>query len=131
MGLDLSHNAWNWSYSGFMTFRKHLAAQIGIDLEEYFGYNKDWKKNLRSIKHKIRPLLNHSDCDGYLTPKQAKMVAEWLDEILNNFDESKTYRIHWTFRTNSHLYSDFKEEIIQLRDWCLDAVSKNQRIIFS
>ena len=46
------------------------------------------------------------------------MVAEWLDEILEKFNEYATY--DW-----------FKENIIEFRDGCLDAYNKNQRVIFS
>ena len=46
------------------------------------------------------------------------MVAEWLQEILDNFNEYAKY-------------DRFKENIIDFRDWCLDAYNKNQRVIFS
>ena len=118
MGLDTSHNCWHAPYSMFNRFRTSLASQIGINLNDYFGYNENGTKELTSIEHDIQPLLNHSDCDGELTVEEAARIVKGLDNILENFDE----KIPSDF--------DFKEQIIQFRDGCLDAVSKNEKIEF-
>jgi hypothetical protein len=118
MGLDTSHNCWHGPYSSFNRFRKSLATQIGIDLDEYIGYGEKGTKDLTTIEHDIQPLLNHSDCDGKLTVKEARQIAKGLNNILENF--------------NDKIQADynFKENIIQFRDGCLDAVSKKQKIDF-
>ena len=38
MGLDTTHDAWGGSYSGFNTWRKWIAKQIGISLSEMDGH---------------------------------------------------------------------------------------------
>ncbi len=119
MGLDTSHNCFNGAYSSFKRFRHSLAKQIGIELTDYIGYGDKGYKELTSIEHDIQPLLNHSDCDGYLTVKEARQIAKGLNNILENFDDK------------IEAYYDFKNNIIQFRDGCLDAVSKKQKIIFS
>lgn len=118
MGLDTSHNCWHGPYSSFNRFRYSLAKQIGIDLDEYIGYKEKGTKELTSIEHDIQPLLNHSDCDGILTVEEADQIINGLNNILENF--------------NDEIQADynFKENIIQFRDGCLDAVSKKQEIDF-
>lgn len=93
MGLDFSHGDAHWSYSGFHRFRCKLARAINIDLEEMDGFarepllgciveGKPWPDT------EIDPLialLNHSDCDGELTPDQCKSIAPRLREIVEQF----------------------------------------------
>lgn len=118
MGLDTTHNCWHGPYSSFNRFRHSLASQIGINLDEYVGYGPTEGKDLNSIQHGIRPLLNHSDCDGFLTVKEAKEIAKGLSNILENFDEE----IEADF--------NFKENIEQFREGCLLAVKENKKIEF-
>jgi len=118
MGLDTSHNCWHGPYSVFARFRKSLACQIGIDLNDYYGYGKGGVKDLRKIKHELMPLFNHSDCDGKLTIKQSKSIVVGLNKVLENFIENNEYD------------DDFKELIIDFRDGCLDAISKNETVKF-
>ncbi len=119
MGLGTSHNCWHGPYSSFNRFRKSLAAQIGISLDEYIGYGDNGTKDLLTIQHDIMPLLNHSDCDGYLTVEESTKIINGLNAILNNFNEK--------------IESDynFKELIVQFRDGCIDAVFKKEKIKFS
>jgi hypothetical protein len=72
-----------WSYGGFMSFRKRLAKEIDIDLEEMDGFGgiKSWK----TVESPIKLLLNHSDCDGVLSgddcgdvyPELLKLIENW------------------------------------------------------
>lgn len=116
MGLDTSHNCWHGPYSSFSRFRKSLGEQIGINLNEYDGFGGE--KSFDTLTHDVRPLLDHSDCDGQLSVKEAKQVADGLTSILKNFNE------------NLKMDMLFKSQIIQFRDGCLDAVRRNEIIDF-
>lgn len=118
MGLDTSHNCWHGPYSSFNRFRYSLGKQIGIDLDEYIGYSSRGTKDLASIEHDLMPLFNHSDCDGELTVSESKRIVIGLNSVLENFNDE----IEADY--------DFKEKIIQFRDGCLDAISKNEIIDF-
>jgi len=66
------------SYSGFMEFRKTLARDCdGIDLELMEGFivgGKLWS----SVDSDLEPLLNHSDCEGEISPNQAVTLLNGL-----------------------------------------------------
>lgn len=90
MGIDFSGCSAHWSYGGFHAFRERLAAAIGIDLNQMHGFgprrhNADtpfadipWD----TVQDAIVPLLNHSDCDGELTPEQCRTIAPRLRELV-------------------------------------------------
>jgi hypothetical protein len=63
-----------------MSFRTQLAELIGHDL-----YNI-WR-NPQVTNDPILPLLNHSDCDGHLTPEECKAVAPRLRELIPQLDD--------------------------------------------
>jgi len=120
MGLDTTHNCWHGPYSSFGNFRKFLANQIGIDLNDYIGYgNLDATKELNTIDHKLMPLFDHSDCDSILTVEEAKQIAEGLDEVLEKFLESEDLDNQY-----------YRDKMIQFRDGCLLAVANNEEIEF-
>jgi hypothetical protein len=118
MGLDTTHNCWHAPYSSFSEFRHSLGRQIGIDLDEYIGYGDKGTKNLTDIQHDLMPLFNHSDCDGELSVEESKQIVKGLNNILDNFNEEVKSSYN------------FKENIIQFRDGCLDAISKNEIVGF-
>ena len=115
MGLDTTHNAWHGPYSSFNRFRYGIAAEIGVDLDEYIGYGHDGTKNLEDIKHDIMPLLNHSDCDGFISPLDCLYIAAGLTKIEQNLSESR---------------SDLRSDIIQFRDGCLEAFMQQENLEF-
>jgi len=86
MGLDFNHSDAHWSYSGFNDFRRHLAKDIGIDLDKMIGFNGD--RSWSGIKDPLCLLLNHSDCDGHLTPNQCKKIAPRLREVISKWEDS-------------------------------------------
>ena len=61
------------SYSGFGFWREILAKMHDIELEamEGFGGAKEWTED-----EPFYELLNHSDCEGVLTPKQSRELQE-------------------------------------------------------
>jgi hypothetical protein len=64
------------SYSGFSIFRKKLAEAVGINLNEMAGFAKDTEGKEWTEKEPFYELLNHSDCDGVLTPKQCGQLTK-------------------------------------------------------
>ena len=85
MGVSFSHGNARWSYFGFHEFRSKLAEEIGISLKEMegFGGDKPWD----GINDPIVPLLNHSDCDGILTPEECGSVYPRLIELVSDWDD--------------------------------------------
>ena len=79
MGVDFSHGVGSRSYSGFQLFREEIAAEIGINLDEMEGFGGDWLWD--GVEDSVRPLLDHSDCDGHLTPDECRLVAPRLREL--------------------------------------------------
>lgn len=85
MGLNFKNSTAQWSYSGFNYFRKRLAKEIGINLYDMEGFG-DGCHSWENVKDDIVPLLNHSDCEGELSPEDCKSVAPRLRELVSNWD---------------------------------------------
>lgn len=95
MGLDFSHGNAHWSYSGFMAFRERLMQRtFNTPLDNYMdGFSGDHPWTEMHQAHPLYPLLEHSDCDGELSPNECIDVARalimavrrWSDDI--NTDE--------------------------------------------
>jgi hypothetical protein len=86
MGIDFSLCDAHWGYGGFHRFRGRLANEIGINLDEMAGFlvNGDpWDV----IKDPIKDLLDHSDCDGYLTPRQCRKIYPRLLELIKDWSD--------------------------------------------
>lgn len=73
-----------WAYGGFMRFREKLAASIGIELNSMagFGAPAETARSWDTVDHPIVPLLNHSDCDGDLSPEECGQVSPALRKII-------------------------------------------------
>lgn len=80
MGLDISHDAWHGPYSSFMEFRIRIAAAIGESLSDFKGFGGN--RPFTEIKRGVWWLLEHSDCDGHITPECCKLIADDLKQIL-------------------------------------------------
>lgn len=86
MGLDIyldDKRVARWSYSGFNVFRQRLAAQIGLSLKKMWGFGGEVPWDF--IVDPIAPLLNHSDCEGHLTPEQCYEVGPRLRAMLETW----------------------------------------------
>ncbi len=85
MGLDFSHADAHWSYGGFNRFREALAVEAGFNINDFkgFGGNKGWEE----MQDDIKPLLNHSDCEGGLTVNECKKVAPRLRQLVAAWDD--------------------------------------------
>jgi hypothetical protein len=90
MGVYFSHGNARWSYGGFNDFRKKLALEIGIDLDKMIGFGgyTSWD----TVDDHIVPLLNHSDCDGDLTPEECRLVAPRLRQLITMWDEDNWHK---------------------------------------
>lgn len=92
MGLSLSCGV-DFSYGGFADFRDAIAMEIGINLDEMIGFGG--VNSFKEVKNPIKYLLNHSDCDGYISetrcgrifPELKKIADKWL----KSSDEQEKY----------------------------------------
>jgi len=90
MGLNVSYDAWNGSYSSFNNFRKELCRVAGVDWDsiddryEWCNYLGMWKE---TPSDPLLVLLVHSDCDGYIFPAQMEQLANRLIELKPLVDE--------------------------------------------
>jgi hypothetical protein len=76
-----------WPYTGFDNFRRILARLEGLDLDAMRGFGGDipWEETTTQL----RPLLDHSDCDGFLTAGECALVAPRLSELLDAWPEEE------------------------------------------
>lgn len=99
MGVDFAighddaivHNL-HWSYSGFNLFRERLAAEINVPLRRMRGFGNflsgppgdlPWDQ----VRDDIVPLLNHSDCDGELSPEECARAAPRIRTLVASWEE--------------------------------------------
>ncbi|HZZ77145.1 MAG TPA: hypothetical protein VFE62_01420 [Gemmataceae bacterium] len=80
MGIDFSHGNAHWSYSGFHAFRKRLASTLGLDLDDMKGFGGD--RSWEDVTDHIKELLDHSDCDGELSPEACIRIAPRLRDMV-------------------------------------------------
>jgi len=113
MGIDFSHTEAHWSYSGFMNFRRRIAQEIEIDLDMMEGFGGDIPFD--SVNDPIMPLLNHSDCEGELTPKECGIVAPRLRELVSTWDDEDYDKRH----------------ALYLAEGMDEAVDRNENLIFT
>jgi hypothetical protein len=91
MGLDFSHGDAHWTYSDFHAFRSELAVMVGIaDLLTMEGFGGT--RSFETLPDDIRPLLDHSDSDGTLSPNDCSRVARRLEELIDQKGEDWEHR---------------------------------------
>lgn len=76
-------------YGSFHGFRTYIANFENITLENMQGFKTDGV-NWNTVKTKLKPLLNHSDCDGQLSIKAISRMLPRLEEILILLGEKLT-----------------------------------------
>lgn len=111
MGLDCSHDAFHGAYSAFNRLRQEVCRAAGGSFPTHWKRNPDgtrvekdgnpvrdtsledgsWyigdKYNIESNPG-LFEFLNHSDCDGEISPEMCKLVADELEELMPKFKES-------------------------------------------
>ena len=108
MGLDFSHGEAHWAYSSFNRFRERLAQIAGFNLRDMQGFTdppvigKDWD----NITDPIKDLLNHSDCDGELTPTQCVTIIPRLGKMIKGWEDDD-----YDKQNASNLINGMKEAI--------------------
>lgn len=88
MGLRIEPGGAAWSYGGFSRFRERLAALEGIDLNKMrgFGGKREWETVSGLPITLLEPLLNHSDCEGYLDAYECDQMIPRLQAIASTPD---------------------------------------------
>lgn len=77
-----------WAYSGFMRFREKVAHHYGITLKDMDGFHGTTKwKNVKA-EPSMKRFLNHSDCDGILSPNTCFDLAPILRKVVSNWEDS-------------------------------------------
>lgn len=120
MGLDFSHCDAHWTYGGFNQFRHRLASKaMGFEVDNIYDH-----RNIVSY-FRIDPIykfLDHSDCDGILTPEEMKTIYPRLDELVDAMHLDCTddnYDIMYDIINGKKLVEGMRE-----------AVSKNENLEF-
>ena len=117
MGLNCTHGCYDGPYSYFNTFRKWVAKQIFIDMDQMEGFAKDIPgASWDCVIHPIKPLLDHSDCDGELTPDDCRSVIEGAQMILN--------------RINPDSWGNFEIALKTFSNGCKKAIKNNETVYF-
>lgn len=132
MGLDVSHDAWHGAYSAFTRWRDNLAQAAGYKMlsveeckerwpEEQIYYPvidlpwekfepKNYQGEWDSTPGYEDPLLYvfvHSDCDGLLHPEHARLLADRLEQLLPQLDDTEAVgHIHPHMRGKTQQFID-------------------------
>jgi hypothetical protein len=135
MGLDVSHGCFSGSYSSFSRWRNEVAKAGGYKLmKDDAGFESasiDWEQygldNFQGswAKKPSDPLLYlivHSDCDGYLNPSHARLLADRLEAILPNISNEGTGHIE--------RYGGYRKLTEQFINGLREASRLKQKVIF-
>lgn len=91
IGEEVRPGGPHWSYGSFSDFRVSLARLIGMNLKKMDGYCRDPQALPKSWKKwesdPICLLLNHSDCDGELSPEDCARCAPRLRELVGQLTD--------------------------------------------
>ncbi len=87
MGLNFSHGKAAFGYREFNRFRTLIAMAEYIPLDKMEGFDDTNKYNLswEDYPTKLKPFLQHSDCDGCLTPLECMQIIPRLVEIFDQW----------------------------------------------
>ena len=108
MGLDFIGSNAHFSYSGFYSFRAKLAESIGIpNLRDMEGFDGDISWD--TVKDDISLLINHSDCDGNLSPAKMKKIYPRLKAIAETWNDD----ISWDKERSFQLADDMERLVKQ------------------
>ena len=84
MGLDTTHDAWHGAYSSFMRWREAVAKAAGLPpLRDYYEGRVTYPGTTSAS---LMVLLDHSDCDGDISPADCAGIAVALEGLLPKLD---------------------------------------------
>lgn len=105
MGVTIGNTGVSMTCTGFYEFRKALAKEIGIDLDEMDGFGITFQggqivqiEDLKSWEQIPDPgdplvtLLNHSDVDGELGVAESIFCGERLEEIAGAWPDDHLWK---------------------------------------
>lgn len=80
MGLNCSHDAFDGAYSAFHRFRCVVCVAAG----GVWDKNGRWEilEEIYNANAGLVEFLNHSDCDGEISPEMCLKVADDLEKLL-------------------------------------------------
>lgn len=113
MGVRISPGDAAWAYGGFNRFRTRLAAHEGLNLDEMegFGGDKPWETSSGQHVTPLTPLLNHSDCDGYLERYECEEVAPRLRLVLDEWTEDASIENRYDLEHGRRLLAAMEHSI--------------------
>jgi hypothetical protein len=122
MGIQFHPGSASWSYGGFDRFRTALAAEEGLVLDEMvgFGGTREWETSDGKQITVLAALLNHSDCDGFLTARDCALIWPRLAEILDHWDSNED-KLTWAeYLTWDEYHYDVKQgrQLVEAMQYC-------------
>ena len=91
MGLDCSHDAFSGAYSAFNRFRQAISKVTGGSFPPHKDESLDdtqiyWDEDFPKTNPGLKVFLMHSDCDGSLTYKECRLIANEMEAILDKLE---------------------------------------------
>lgn len=97
-GLELPREICpSWAYSGFNAFRDRVLRYFGTSADELYRNPQNaipttdtqptegpWSR----VPTDLFPFINHSDCDGVLTPDECRRVSSWLWRVVDSWPDT-------------------------------------------
>lgn len=138
MGLDFSPEGPHFSYGGFNYFRNNIAHYFKIPLilgsykfsfpigntrisRTFINYDLD-QIELSDQYTFLETFLNHSDCDGSLTPKECEGISILMDEYILQLEKDVK-----KMKSNYHkLFKTKKDYVYYLKKYGLPAMQWGQ-----
>lgn len=109
MGITMTHNCFNGTYGQFAVFRRKLAKEISIDLEDYAEYNPRRANTLEELKHPFRVLFLKEDRAGRFTILEMQYLANGFQELCN-----KKIRNRWGLEVDFTFWKQVMDFLIGL-----------------
>lgn len=113
-----------WSYGGFHNFRKLLAEDIGVVLEEMEGFYTRAKdgytplvigtKKWSDVRDPLSHLLRHSDCEGSISPSVCEKIAPRLREVCSKWNDDWIPGVSNHDKDNGLLLADAMERAAKI-----------------
>lgn len=103
--------------------------RIWTEMVEAEGPKRSWDE----IDDPIKPLLNHSDCDGILTPEECRQIAPRLRELVEPWpDKVQSFIEHEGKKIPANWYDNWdKVQALRLVKGMEKAAAANENLRFT